>query len=187
MEPIGRIVRLQVQRSSLKVVEGDEKRYDPAAILSVPALLLTEDGVVGLPEQIVDVHNRTHPHSKNREVNPVSIGFTSHYALMRRRFGPHLVDGIAGENILVEADGRVSLNELQGGLVVAGDAVLTDARVAEPCEPFTRWALLGVPGVKEGLQFLRDGMRGYYVRCEGGPAEVRLGDVIYARSRAPAG
>lgn len=186
MEPIGRVVRLQVQRSSLKLVEGDEKRYDPSPIVSVPALLVTSDGVVGLPEEIVDVHNATHPHSENRQVNPISVGFTSHYALMRRRFGPHVVDGIAGENILVEVDERIRLDDLGGGLVIGGDAVLTEPIVAEPCEPFTRWAMRGVPGVKEGLQFLREGVRGYYVRYAGEPAEVRLGDFIYVRNRARA-
>ena len=186
MEPIGRIVRLQVQRSSLKVVEGDEKLYDPSPIESVPALLVQPEGVVGLPEQIVDVHNATHPQSKNREANPISVGFTGHYALMRRRFGPHVTDGIAGENILVEVDERIRLDDLGGGLAVGGDVVLGEPIVAEPCEPFTRWAMRGVPGVKEGLQFLREGMRGFYFRYAGEPAEIRVGDLIYVRSRAPA-
>jgi hypothetical protein len=188
VKPIGRIVRLQVQRASLKVLDGETKHYDPGPIVSVPELAIAREGVVGLPGRIVDGHNQTHPLSKNRGTNPVSIGFTSHYRLMRDRFGPHVLDGIAGENLLVEADERVSVD---GDIVISTsdgrELVLTGGQVAEPCEPFTRWALRGAAGVKEGLQFLRDGTRGFYLRYEGEPAVVRVGDLIYARSRAPAG
>jgi hypothetical protein len=188
VKAIGRIVRLQVQRSSLKVVEGEAKRYDPAPIVAVDAISVTSDGAVGLPERIVDVHNASHPMSKNGGTNPLSIGFTSHYRLMRERFGPHVADGIAGENILVEADGRIRLEDDLVVVTAEGRELrLTGARVAEPCEPFTRWALRDEDGVKEGLQFLREGTRGFYLRYEGEPGVVRIGDVIYARSPAPAG
>lgn len=188
MESIGRIVRLQVQRSSLKVLDGETKLYDPSAIVAVEAIRITPDGAVGLPDRIVDVHDATHPTSKNRGTNPLSIGFTGHYRLMRERFGPHVADGIAGENLLVEADGRVRLEDEVVVVTAEGRELrLSDARVAEPCEPFTRWALRGPDGVKEGLQFLREGTRGFYVRYEGEPAVVRLGDLIYARSPARAG
>jgi hypothetical protein len=181
---LGVIVRLQVQRSSLKVMNGEVKLYDPRPIVSVPAVRVTPDGVVGLPDHIVDVHNACHPMSKNRVVNPISVGFTSHYRLMRERFGPHVEDGVAGENILVEVDDRVYLD---GDLLVGDSIVLTSARVAEPCEPFTRWALRDDDGVREGLQFLREGTRGFYLRFEGEPAVISVGDVIYARSPVPAG
>src|SRR5207248_10512039 len=103
MELIGTIVRLQVQRSSLKLGERPRRWFDPAPLVVVPALVLSEAGVVGLlPEggRIVDVHNREHPESRHGNGNGISVGFTSHYVQMRSRLGDRIVEGIAGENIL---------------------------------------------------------------------------------------
>jgi hypothetical protein len=185
MVAIGRIVRLQVQRSSLKVGTGEARQYDPGPILPVPALRVGPDGVLGLvegSEPIVDVHNRQHRTSKNRQDNGVSVGFTSHYLAMRARFGAHLVDGIAGENILVETDRDYRADDLRGTLLI-GWARLGDLQSAEPCEPFSRFALAGQvdspadPRVGEALRFLRHGTRGYYATC---PLEavVRVGDLV---------
>src|SRR5437762_11839959 len=122
MELIGVIVGLHVQRSSLKVGQAPLRRYDPAPLQAVPALLLSESGVTGLTERgkpIVDVHNREHPASKNRAgANGISVGFTSHYDTMRARFGEHLLDGLAGENILVRADRPFGEVDLAGALLV---------------------------------------------------------------------
>src|SRR5215204_7294093 len=114
---------MQVQESSLKV--GDKpRRYDPAPIQSVPALSISSAGVVGLAENgesIVDVHNHDHPASKNRRgENGISIGFTGHYREMRQRFGQHLADGIAGENIMIEADRQFQVEELADSVDVEG-------------------------------------------------------------------
>lgn len=183
---IGRVVRLQVQRSSLKVGPPQARQYDPGPITPVPALRIGPDGVLGLVEHsqpIVDVHNRRHPSSKNRDVNGVSIGFTSHYAAMRARFGAHLVDGIAGENVLVETERDYRQDDLRGTLLI-GRTRLGELQSAEPCEPFSRFALAGqLDGptdrrLVEALRFLRHGTRGYYATC---PLEavVRVGDLVY--------
>jgi len=191
MELIGQIVGLQVQRSSLKV--GERRRYDPAPLRSLAALALSADGVTGCAEdgaQILDVHNRMHPGSKNvKGINGVSVGFTAHYAAMRARFGPHLTDGIAGENILVAADQQVARESLAGGLLVRGGegsgVRLVRVLIAEPCLEFSRYAerlAADAPPegvVREALQFLREGMRGYYASLEGEPGVVRLGDSVY--------
>src|SRR5690348_12666188 len=79
---IGPIVRVQVQRSSLKLGERPRRRFAPGPITRVLALRIDRDGVTGISadgDLIVDVHNRTHPESKFRGENGVSIGFTSHY------------------------------------------------------------------------------------------------------------
>jgi MOSC domain len=183
---VGRVARLQVQRSSLKFGPRETRSYDPGPIMAVPAMRIGPDGALGLVEgsqPIVDVHNRRHPDSKNRESNGVSVGFTSHYRAMRARFGAHLVDGIAGENVLVESDRDYRADDLAGTLLI-GQARLTALTSAEPCEPFSRFALASRvdgpadPRVGEALRFLRHGTRGYYATC---PAEavVRVGDLVY--------
>jgi hypothetical protein len=185
---IGTIVRLQVQESSLKV--GDKpRRYDPAPLRSVPAISLSPAGVVGLVEDgetIVDVHHHDHPASKNRGgENGISLGFTPHYLAMRQRFGPHLADGIAGENILIAVDQRFQEEDLASGVVIEGaDGRRLELRqviVAAPCVEFSRYALKFPDGarpdatVTEALRFLDAGMRGFYATYAGEPAVVAVG------------
>jgi MOSC domain-containing protein YiiM len=186
VEQIGRVVRLQVQRASLKVGPREARAYDPAPLLAVPTLRLGPDGVVGLPDAgqpIVDVHNRQHPTSKHNAVNGVSVGFTTHYLAMRERFGPHLADGIAGENVVVETERDFRSDDLRGTLVI-GQARLSAIVAAEPCEPFSRFALAGQadgpadPRIADALRFLRHGTRGYYATVAA-EAVVRLGDPVY--------
>ncbi len=192
MRLIGTIVRLQVQESSLKA--GDKpRRYDPAPIRSVPAIGLSAAGVVGLVENgesIVDVHHHDHPASKNRRgENGISLGFTGHYRAMRQRFGQHLADGIAGENILIEADRQFQVEELAAGVVVEGTGgkrlELRPVIVAAPCVEFSRYAL-NFPDdarpdatVTEALRFLDAGMRGFYATYEGEPAVVEVGARVF--------
>ena len=192
MRLIGTIVRLQVQESSLKV--GDKpRRYDPAPIRSVPAVSLGRAGVVGLTEngeRIVDVHHREHPSSKNRGgENGISLGFTAHYRAMRQRFGPHLADGIAGENILIDTHRQFPVEDLANGVVVeSADGRRLELRpviVAAPCVEFSRYALRFPDGarpdatVTEALRFLDAGMRGFYATYEGEPAVVEVGAQVF--------
>lgn len=193
MRLIGEIVRLQVQSASLKVGEPPRKRYDPSPLRAVPQLLLTPDGVAGrLSDGTVleDVHNRTHPASKNRDTNGVSVLFTGHYATMRERYGSHLTDGIAGENILVTAPGRFLEDDVAAGLVIeTSDARLISlvrVIVADPCVEFSRWALRFPEDarpdrtVADAVTFLGDGLRGFYAGYDGEPVTIRLGDRLYA-------
>jgi hypothetical protein len=196
--PIGHIVRLQVQRATLKLPSppgaANPRYYDPGALQQVARLALTTAGVVGVVDPgdgVVDVHHRDHADSKNdRGTNSMSVGFTAHYARMRERFGPHLVDGIAGENVLVAADAEIEPEALLGGLVIVlrdgGQVHLESIVVAEPCVPFTRYALRLDPmqpandECTEGLRFLRFGMRGFYVSYAGEPVVLSVGDVVFA-------
>ena len=145
MRVIGVIKQVQIQRASLKAGVRPHAYYDPAPLLTVGAALLTPGGVVGVAdggERIVDVHHGAHPASKSRQgSNGISIGFTGHYQAMRERFGAHVTDGIAGENILVESDGvwtlaelgqRLAIETAQGALIP-----LVDALVAAPCVEFS--------------------------------------------------
>ena len=192
MRFIGTIVRLQIQESSLKV-GAKPRRYDPAPILAVPAIAISPSGVVGLlghGETIIDVHHQNHPASKNRGgENGVSLGFTTHYLAMRRRFGQHLLDGLAGENILIEVDRRFEEADLAGGVAVEGrDGSLLELRsviVAAPCVEFACYAL-NFPErarpdatVKEALRYLDAGMRGFYATYAGEPAVVEVGARVF--------
>ena len=170
------------------------RRYDPEPLVGVAAVTLTADGVcgeTGAGRRVLDVHNRTHPASKNRGGgNGISIGFTSHYRAMRERFGDHLADGIAGENILVEVagDGLVAPADLSLGVVlVAADGTLVrldDIAVAAPCVEFARYALRLADdarsdrGVTEALQFLHGGMRGYYATYRGPAVTIGTDAVV---------
>ena len=180
MRPLGPLVRLQIQRASLKTGSRPERTYDPAPLVAVPRLAVGPDGVLGAgPEDawIVDVHHRAHPATKNEDgLHGVSVGFTANYDAMRERFGERLTIGCAGENLIAEAGGRLQLADVAGGLaVLAPDGRervrLRVLEVARPCRPFTGWALGGrtvEPEVlKQSLQFLDEGMRGFYCVAEG--------------------
>ena len=187
MRTLGTVARLQIQRSSLTTGEKPNRVYDPTPLLPVPRLTVTPDGVLGAGAEggwIVDVHHRAHPETKNADLlHGVSIGFTSHYAAMRDRFGERIVIGCAGENIIVAADRTFTYDDLAAGVaIVATDGPervrLRVLQVAHPCRPFTGWAAGGrveSAVLKEHLQFLDGGTRGFY--CVGeGMGTVQVGD-----------
>ena len=171
MHEIGTIKQVQIQRSSLKVGERDQYQYDPSPLLVVSHLMLTTGGCIGILEvgkQIIDVHHQNHPASRNRIDNPISFGFTGHYQAIRTKFGQHLTDGCAGENILIEADEEFTIDELQRGIAIQSTATgelirLVQIEIATPCLPFSQFATqnTSIP-VKETLQFLHYGRRGFY-------------------------
>ncbi|MAS37356.1 MAG: hypothetical protein CL610_25365 [Anaerolineaceae bacterium] len=194
MTYLGTIQFVQIQQESLKVDHDDTRHYDPSPLLTVARLNLTPDGVIGLTEagdSIVDVHHTGHPRSRNRADNFVSMGFLSHYAHMRDRFGDHLTDGIAGENIIVAnegPDGTITPAmlgdsvriETQDGMRI----VLVDVLPTPPCEPFSRFAAgcnLAAPEMKTTLQFLSNGTRGFYMRLVEPLDEVMIqaGDRVF--------
>lgn len=189
MHDLGRIVRLQIQRASLKTGEKPTRVYDPGPLLAVDRLLVGPDGALGEGPDgswLVDVHHTAHPRTKNEDgAHGVSLGFTFHYSLMRDRFGERITLGCAGENIVVETQGRVAFEDLERGVILlTGDgqelARLDVLQVAQPCRPFSGWALGGIVEssvLKETLQFLGEGTRGYY--CRGvGSGIVSVGDRV---------
>jgi len=193
MRLIGPIVRLQVQVASLKVGKLRWRHYDPEGLRCVPSLEINDGGVQGWTageEPLADVHHRDHPASKNRGgENGISVGFTSRYDAMRRRFGDHLTDGIAGENILVATDTLLTEADLAAGLVIATadgrEIHLKDAFPAAPCVEFSRYALRFPEDarpdetVTEALRFLSDGMRGFYASYHGPAERIALGDRVF--------
>jgi hypothetical protein len=189
---LGRIVRLQIQRSSLKIGPDRLRRYDPSPIQPVNRLLVTAHGVSARfgGEDVLDVHNALHPDTKNRDgINPISVGFTSHYRHIRAACGPHVTNGIAGENILIETEGPIALDDIAGGLSIEcqdGSRIdLSSVSIAHPCVEFSRYVLndpVADPReVAPMLRFLGDGMRGFYLAAAPGvSAEVQIDDIVYA-------
>ena len=189
MTPLGKVVRLQVQSAPLKTGERPNRVYGTAPLVEIEELLLPPAGAVGVDAagaKILDVHNTTHPATRYSDGNTVSFGLTSHYARMRGRFGPHMVDGCAGENILVETDAplrlpefgaRVGLRGAKTGEILEFSAI----RVALPCVEFSKFTVRNQDAtpadLKPVLQFLDEGTRGFYVMAarEG---TVRVGDEL---------
>ncbi|HLZ44049.1 MAG TPA: hypothetical protein VKQ05_00045 [Gemmatimonadales bacterium] len=189
MRTIGKITRLQIQRGSLKRGDKPTRVYDPTPLLSVPALNVTPDGALGGTADgswIVDVHHRGHPQTKNEDgLHGISLGFTSHYEAMKEHFGDKIVVGCAGENIIATTDRRFSYEDLERGIAILSPegrerVRLRVLQVAHPCRPFTGWALGKIvepEELKEHLQFLDNGMRGFY--CVGeATGLVSIGDHV---------
>jgi hypothetical protein len=192
MKLLGKIVRLQIQRSSLKLLEDGLKVYNPAPLLSVDELTLTKTGASARAADgsfVIDVHNSAHPYTKNGGPNGISVLFTSHYREMRTRFGKHMATGCAGENILVETQEVVPLEQVAAGIVFetkTGPVTLGSVIVATPCKPFSTFALgsgrdPAIAELKLALQFLDRGMRGYYCALASeAPATLTLGTQVFA-------
>lgn len=186
---LGTIARLQVQRDPLKTKGVG---YDPAGILAVEEAAIGPHGIAGRHDGawVLDAHHTAHPRSQGGGRRALSLGFTGHYAMIAARFGA-APPGCAGENLIVEADGRFFTADLEGEIVVQaaeGEVPLRGARVAAPCTEFTSW-LKGLDGVvptfdqRDDVDFLDDGMRGFILAVDhlDRPQVVRVGDPVVLR------
>lgn len=190
---LGSIVHLQIQTSSLKVDGQPRRYYTPEPVRRVETLQVGDGTITGAVdgEEVLDIHSAAHPDSRNRgNGNMLSVVFTGHYRIMQEEFGPHLIPGVAGENILVEHDGRVSLADLQNGLIIEqadGNLVeLGTVSIAHPCVEFSRFSLDDLDAspqdVSRTLRFLDAGTRGFYgIVTSALPATLRVGDRLLAR------
>lgn len=180
---IGRVVRLQIQNGSLKRGDRPRRVYDPRALAEVSLLRVSPLGAAFEADgkTILDVHHGRHSASKSSPGREVSFGLTSHYRRMQGEYGPHIVDGCAGENILVASDRAWRLEDFSGGLVFRSRTsgallALTRVSVADPCVEFSRFALCGEDSparLKPVLQFLGEGTRGYcFTPAEEGSIEI---------------
>ena len=187
LREIGLIKHVQLQRSSLKQGQRPQRYYDPTPLLLVKRLRLAPGGVSAVGADgvsIIDIHHADHPETKNSlGKNGISIGFTSHYGAMRDRYGAHLTDGCAGENILVESELVWSLDDLGAAIVIEradGQRVTLDGViVALPCVEFSRFTHLSADPLtaeqlRTTLQFLDGGMRGFYARLAAGQGDVEI-------------
>ena len=192
LQSLGKIVRLQVQPSTLTLGARTQRYYDPAPLMTVKELTLTPYGASAhLPTgEMLDVHNSKHPITGNMDgTNDLSVNFTSHYDIIRERFGrsDHLFNGCGGENILVSAEGRIDLDRLTQGIAVksarTGALVrLKHVKVARPCDPFSKYVSRSVEAetIKSTLQFLDEGTRGFYcVSAQDETVTIAVGDEVF--------
>ena len=169
-----RIVRLQVQRGPLKIGRAPLRRYEPSALISVTSIKAGPRGVHGVTddgELVLDVHHQDHPHSRDRKGHAgVLFMGTGDYVALRKRYGDHVIDGIAGETILLDAPDGLAGRDLPHSATVttqAGPLRLTAVRPADPCVEFSRFCLVRAvspvvdDAVKQTLIDLDGGARGY--------------------------
>jgi hypothetical protein len=196
LHELGRVKITQVQPSGLIYEVPGGYRYDPSRRVEVNHLLVSARGVEGidfLDQRILDIHHADHPHTSNNGNNGISIGFTSHYRKMRVRFGEHMQDGAAGENIVIDADQEIWLADLGQRVEVhnpeTGNVLsLEVVKIAAPCDEFSHFAAnsqeerMKPEELKDTLQFLGGGRRGFLLRLSGDQETgyVRPGDMVYA-------
>ena len=118
---LGRVKLVQVQPSGLIIETPTGYFYDVSRRVEVEKLTITSLGIEATTadgEHVLDIHHINHPDKAYEDDDLVCIGFTSHYQAMRERFGEHLVDGAAGENIIIEFDQEVWMDDLGGQIAI---------------------------------------------------------------------
>jgi hypothetical protein len=186
---IGTVIRLQVQRSRLKLGPRGARVYDPAPLQEVEALEIGPRGCIGLrgDERILDVHHADHPDTRNvKLVNGLSLLPRLNYDRMQQLYGEHLTVGVAGESVLLDLDAPWP----EGDLLLETDGeplLLQDVLAAPPCVEFSRFCLrlpVGPVGaeVTQALEDLDHGVRGYYASARG-TGTVRVGGRLHGAPR----
>jgi hypothetical protein len=195
---MGRVKLVQVQPDGLIIETPSGYFYDASRLVKVDSLYITSKGIeADTPEgeHVLDIHHIDHPNKAYDDDDLVSIGFTSHYQAMRAHFGEHMVDGIAGENIIIEYEPEVWLEDLGQQIAIenADTGHVTRLEVlsfAAPCAEFSHFAAnsqqkrLPAAKLKSTLQFLGNGRRGFLLVLSDNqePVTVRSGDKVFAVS-----
>ena len=195
---LGRVKLVQVQPNGLIIKSPSGYFYDASRLVKVDSLTITSLGIEADTlegEHVLDIHHIDHPDKAYDNDDLVSIGFTSHYKAMRAHFGEHMVDGIAGENIIIEYEPEVWLDDLGGQIAFENANTGRLARLdvvsyAAPCDEFSHFAArsqdkrLPAAKLKSTLQFLGNGRRGFLLVLINGQeqATVRSGDRVFAVS-----
>jgi hypothetical protein len=121
LRELGRVKLVQVQPSGLIIKTPSGYYYDASRRLDVDSLEITPLSIEATTpngEHVLDIHHMNHPDKTYDNDDLVSIGFTAHYEAMRARFGEHMVDGIAGENIIIEYEAEVWSEDLGKGIIM---------------------------------------------------------------------
>ena len=192
---LGVIKLVQVQPNGLIIETPSGYFYDVTRRVEVDRLIINTLGIEAITpdgEHILDIHHINHPDKAYDDDDLVSFGFTSHYEAMRARFGEHMVDGSAGENIIIEYENEVWLDEMGQQIAIeskeTGQRVLLDVlSFAPPCEEFSHFVAqsqherLPTAELKSILQFLNNGRRGFLLVLSEGQekAIVQPGDRVF--------
>jgi hypothetical protein len=172
--------------------------YDASRRVQVDCLDITPRGIEAtLPggEHVLDIHHLDHPDKAYEEDDLVCVGFTAHYDAMRKEFGKHMVDGIAGENILVDFSDEVWPTDLGEQLEIENQdtgqiANLEVVEFASPCVEFGQFCArrqheeIATPQMREILRFLGKGRRGFLLVLHQAHdiVTVRPGDRMFTRN-----
>jgi hypothetical protein len=193
---LGKVKLVQLQPNGLIIETPSGSFYDASRRLEVDQIQIKPEGIEAISpggEHVLDIHHINHPDKAYDEDDLICIGFTSHYKAMRERFGDHMVDGVAGENIIIEYNQEVWLDDL--GQQIAIENIATGQRTlldvlsfAPPCEEFSQFVTksqhknLPAAKMKSTLQFLNNGRRGFLLVLEAGQekATVQAGDRVFA-------
>jgi hypothetical protein len=192
---LGVVKLVQVQPSGLIIETPSGGFYDVTRRVEVDSLLITPLGIEAIKpdgKHVLDIHHINHPGKAYDNDDLVSIGFTSHYEAMRTQFGNHMVDGSAGENIIIEFDKEVWSEDLGSQIAIesseTGHRALLDFQMfAAPCEEFSHFVAqsqqerLPAAELKSILQFLNKGRRGFLLLLSEGQeaATVQKGDKVF--------
>ncbi len=195
MDSLGRVKLVQLQPSGLIIETPSGYFYDASRRVEVDHMHITSKGIEATTpegEHVLDIHHIDHPDKAYDNNDLICIGFTSHYDAMRARFGEHMVDGIAGENIIIEYGEEVWPEDLGQQIVIenidTGHRTLLDVVCfAAPCDEFSHFATgsqqarLPAEELKSTLQFLNNGRRGFLLVLSDGQetATVQPGDKVY--------
>lgn len=192
---LGYVKLTQLQPTGLIINTPSGEFYDPSRRVVVDSLQISPLGIESITpdgEHVLDIHHIDHPDKKYDNDDLVCIGFSSHYAAMRARFGEHMVDGVAGENIIIQAEKEIWPEELGQRIGFesseTGDITFLDVvKFAAPCEEFSHFVAqsqhqrLPAAELKATLQFLGNGRRGYLLVLSDGhePVNVQPGDRVF--------
>jgi len=196
---LGIVSLVQLQPSGLIIeVPGPSSVrsfYDAGRRVEVDRLEITPRGIQAtLPtgEQVLDIHHLDHLDKAYGDDDLVCVGFSAHYDAMRAEFGEHMVDGIAGENILIDCSEEVWPEDLGKVLAIENQdtgeiATLEMVSFAAPCVEFSRFCAQrqteDIPAHRLGeiLRFLGNGRRGFLLVLDDvlDVVTVRPGDRVF--------
>lgn len=193
---LGHVKLVQIQPGGLIIKTPSGYFYDASRRLEVEELIISERGIEATAptgKHVLDIHHLDHPDKAYDSDDLISIGFTSHYQAMRDKFGEHMVDGVAGENIIVENKQEIWLEDLGSQIIIENSktgqqTILDQIQIANPCEEFSHFAAcsqdkrLAADKLKSTLKFLSGGRRGFLMLLSTGqePITVQPGDLVYS-------
>jgi len=188
-----RIIGLQIQTRPLKPGRAPYREYRPEGLQPVDRLLVSPRGNHGEwagPDRehaAIDVHHQDHPQSRDRKgKGGISVIGTGDYLRLREQYGPHLVDGVAGESVLVDAADGLAEAAFPADFSIRTASGMINfrlGRVADPCVEFSRFCLGEEAGpevsdaVRKALIDLDNGHRGYRAAAAGS-GTVTIGDFL---------
>ena len=166
--------------------------YDAGRRVDVDRLEITTRGIEAAlagGEQVLDIHHLDHPDKAYGTDDLVCVGFTSHYGAMRNEYGEHMVNGVAGENILIDYPREVWPDDLDRFLAIEIVRLVTLSlvRFATPCVEFSQFCIqrqreeIPKDRMREVLRFLGRGRRGFLLVLDAAldAVTVRPGDRVF--------